>query len=159
MSARGLDLVGPVLNQQAQLNYGGVQNQNPQLPRGEPARRGIPLPTPESINPQIQRVTETNTEQIEKIREEVVKKITERKDILSIIKKLNEYFRTLDECYTIRYDPKADRNYVEVLDIRGNQIKTIPPTDLLKIIARVRRILMAGGSLKEANGVLLDVLR
>ncbi len=104
-------------------------------------------------------MTETNTEQIEKIREEVVKKITERKDILSIIKKLNEYFRTLDECYTIRYDPKADRNYVEVLDIRGNQIKTIPPTDLLKIIARVRRILMAGGSLKEANGVLLDVLR
>lgn len=139
------------------MNYGEVQT--PQPARYEPAGRGVSLPRSEGFNPQIERITETNREQIERIKEEVVRRITERKDILSIIKKLNEYFRTIDECYTIRYDPKSDRNYVEILDTRGNQIKTIPPMELLKIIARVRRILMAGGSMREANGVLLDVLR
>ncbi len=156
MNVRGLDLIEPVLNQ-AQPSHLGVQKS--QIPQAETVRRGISFSTPENLNPQMPRITDVNREQIEKIREEVVKRITERKDILDIIKKLNEYFRTLDECYTIRYDPGADRNYVEVLDTRGNQIKTIPPMELLKIIARVRRVLMAGGSLREVNGVLLDVLR
>jgi uncharacterized FlaG/YvyC family protein len=158
MNVRNPDLIGTALSQ-VQPDGIAKRASYPQQvqPQFDASERRI---TSANLLPdEAAQIADVNREQIERVKEEVLRKISEREDILELVKELNRHLRTLDENYTVRYDPNSDRNYVEVLDMKGNQIKTIPPMELLRIVARARRVLMAGGSLREASGVFLDVFR
>jgi len=87
-------------------------------------------------------------------------KMPEQEDILKAVKELNGYLRTIDERFMVIYNEKADRNFVQIADMRGNMIKTIPAEEFLEAVAKARAALgLRGGNSGDIIGLFLDVLR